>query len=660
MFDFDDWQDANNRYLSTALDWLRERLARFCKTGEGTGESTPDNATAYQPAIDLLAERLELSTFEKQSLLLCSAAELDCEVGELCAEAQGDPSANYATAGLCFSLFENAAWDLLSPDRPLRRYKVVNFERAPNSPLTRCPMRAEERIVNYLKGVNYIDERLAAYISPMDWSASGLPLPISQEEEVERIRKLLAESNGRPPIISLLGRHSLDKRQLATEVSLQMAMPLYQLPVELIPRQVDELGTLIQVWHRESRLLDIGLYVELTDRLDHEDQRAAGQLLRRLYGLVIISSLDDLGGDLGGRSHVVDVQRPTSFEQREVWAERLSRTSIPDPKDVARRLSGQFDLNLSTIDRISGILEESDSLSDADAEDPCDRVWVECCKSTRPSLEDLAQRIEIKSRWDDIVLPARERDQLCQIVRQVRHRGKVLDDWGFRANVNRGLGVTALFAGESGTGKTMAAEVLAGELQLDLYRIDLSSVINKYIGETEKNLRKLFDSAEDGGAILFFDEADALFGKRSEVKSSNDRFANIEVNYLLQRMESFGGLAILATNNKQAMDKAFVRRLRFIVDFQFPDLAQRREIWRKVFPMQTPVESLDFQHLSRMRLTGGNIHNIALNAAFNAADDRHAIDMKVVLDAAKTEMVKSQKPVNVKDFEWNTAREPLR
>ena len=202
----------------------------------------------------------------------------------------------------------------------------------------------------------------------------------------------------------------------------------------------------------------------------------------------------------------------------------------------------------------------------------------------------------------------------------VRQRAKVYDAWGFGAARARGLGISALFAGPSGTGKTMAGEVLANELNLDLYRIDLSQVVNKYIGETEKNLRRVFDAAEEGGAILLFDEADALFGKRSEVKDSHDRYANIEISYLLQRMEAYRGLAILTTNMKSALDTAFLRRLRFVVQFPFPDAAQRAEIWRRVFPAPTPTEGLDFAQLARLQVAGGNIRNMALNAAFLAAE----------------------------------------
>ena len=213
-------------------------------------------------------------------------------------------------------------------------------------------------------------------------------------------------------------------------------------------------------------------------------------------------------------------------------------------------------------------------------------LWNACLEATRPGLDGLAQRIEPKATWDDIVLPASEMKLLRQIAAQVRYRGQVYGAGGFAASRSRGLSINALFAGESGTGKTMAAEVIANDLGLNLYRIDLSAVVNKYIGETEKNLRRLFDAAEDGGVILFFDEADALFGRRSEVKDSHDRYANIEINYLLQRLESFTGLAIMATNMKSALDTAFLRRIRFVVEFRAHGAAERKLIWQRIFPVE--------------------------------------------------------------------------
>jgi SpoVK/Ycf46/Vps4 family AAA+-type ATPase len=287
----------------------------------------------------------------------------------------------------------------------------------------------------------------------------------------------------------------------------------------------------------------------------------------------------------------------------------------------------------------------------ADGKGPqAEGLWNACRAITRPQLDRLAQRLEPRATWEDLVLPDESLRLLRQIAGQVQQRHKVYEDWGFANKTNRGLGLSALFTGESGTGKTMAAEVIANDLHLSLYRIDLSAVVSKYIGETEKNLRQLFDAAEDGGAILFFDEADALFGKRSEVRDSHDRYANIEINYLLQRMESYRGLAILATNMKSALDTAFMRRLRFIVHFTFPGQAERKAIWQRAFPLEMPKGELDHDRLARLNLTGGNIHSIAINAAFLAAQREEPLTTQLVLMAARTEFRKLDRPLSEAEF----------
>ncbi|MCB0167270.1 MAG: ATP-binding protein, partial [Anaerolineae bacterium] len=271
-------------------------------------------------------------------------------------------------------------------------------------------------------------------------------------------------------------------------------------------------------------------------------------------------------------------------------------------------------------------------------------LWDACRRQARFGLDDLATRIETRYTWDDLVLPEQQMATLQEIVIQVAQRAKVYETWGFGANV-RGTGTAVIFAGSSGTGKTLAAEVMANALRLDLYRVDLSGVVSKYIGETEKNLRRIFSAAEYGGAILLFDEADALFGKRSEVRDSHDRYANIEVSYLLQQMESYRGLAILTTNMLDNFDRAFLRRIRFIVQFPFPNAELRAEIWGRIFPVEAPTAALDLYKLARLNITGGSIRNIALNAAFLAADKGEAIGMKHLLRASVTEFAKLEKPL---------------
>jgi len=261
-------------------------------------------------------------------------------------------------------------------------------------------------------------------------------------------------------------------------------------------------------------------------------------------------------------------------------------------------------------------------------------------------MEGLAQRVEAIASWQDLVLPAAPLQVLHTIAAHVRQRHRVYQQWGFAAKSARGLGISALFAGPSGTGKTMAAEVLAGDLRLDLYRIDLASVVSKYIGETEKNLKRLFDAAEGTGAILLFDEADALFGKRSEVKDSHDRYANIEVSYLLQRVETYRGLAILTSNMKQALDPAFLRRIRFVIQFPFPDAEHRAAIWSRIFPARTPRAALDYERLAQLSVTGGHIRNIALAAAFLAADRGQEVTMGHLAEAAGAEYAKLERSLS--------------
>ena len=350
---------------------------------------------------------------------------------------------------------------------------------------------------------------------------------------------------------------------------------------------------------------------------------------------------------LNGAAANVDVAAPDPDERQEAWLDALG-PETPGATAVARTLAGQFVLDVPAIRTIA-----RQAMADGEPPGLADRLWQGCLAHTRPRLDALAQRLVSTVGWDDIVLPADELDALHKIADQVAHRQTVYRTWGFADRISRGLGISALFSGPSGTGKSLAAEVIANHLQLDLHRIDLSTVVDKYIGETEKNLRRLFDAAESGGAILFFDEADALFGKRSQVKDSHDRYANIEVNYLLQRMESFTGLAILATNMRSALDPAFLRRLRFVLTFTYPSADQRREIWARVLPPQAPRDpNLDLDRLARLTATGSMIRNMAINAAFAAAAAGSDVTMPLLLAAARSEFRKADMPVAERDFLW--------
>jgi len=268
-------------------------------------------------------------------------------------------------------------------------------------------------------------------------------------------------------------------------------------------------------------------------------------------------------------------------------------------------------------------------------------------------LDQLAVKVEPRFGWNDIVLPEDEIAALHEIVSMVRDRTLVLETWGLGRKLVSSKGISSLFAGEPGTGKTLAAQVIAKELGMDLYKIDLSTVVSKYIGETEKNLELIFTQARNSNAILFFDEADAIFGKRSEVKDAHDRYANIEVGYLLQRMESYDGIVILATNLHANMDEAFTRRLQFVVDFPFPDQSQREAIWKVLFPAEAPcAEQIDFHYFAEhFRLAGGNIRNVIVYAAFLAASEHKPISHKYLIHGIRRELRKMGRLIDEKEFE---------
>jgi SpoVK/Ycf46/Vps4 family AAA+-type ATPase len=274
-------------------------------------------------------------------------------------------------------------------------------------------------------------------------------------------------------------------------------------------------------------------------------------------------------------------------------------------------------------------------------------------QASSSKLGELAARLPPGYQWSDLVVPPKQAEQLQSISAYLRHRDRVLSEWGYERTVSRTQGLKVLFAGESGTGKTMGAQVIAAELGLEIFRVDLATTVSKYIGETEKNLDRIFGAAEGSNAILFFDEADALFGKRSETSDSHDRYANIEVAYLLQKMEGYPGAVILATNFRRNIDDAFIRRLDFVIDFPFPEKEDRRRIWSKVLPPEAPLaEDIDLDFLSeKFKLSGGAIRNCSLSAAFQAADEDAAIEMRHFVRAVAVEYAKLGRLTVEADFE---------
>lgn len=655
------WYEANQKYLTAALAMVREAMEHHAAHANG---DVTKNSLAYTKsedvrnvleqasdklpapsALDILCEAFGLSHFERDILLLCAGMELDSTFASLCASAQGDHSRAHPTFGLALAALPHPHWSALTPAAPLRRWRLI--EVGAGSALTISPLRIDERILHYLTGIGYLDERLAGLVEPLHTSDSMAP---SHNLLAERIALTWSNTLDTSvlPAIQLCGGDIVSKRILADAACSSFGLNLYVISAGAIPQNPVELEAFIRLWERDAILSSCALFVDCDDMdtTDAAREKAITQLIERTGGAIIVSSRVRRRSQ---RSMVTfDVHKPTPDEQRAIWNSRLGKalSSLNGQVDV---LVSQFNLNTPEIQYACNEALGSFIPDDNDEESSADRLskelWNVCLTQTRPRLDDLAQRIEHAAKWNDLVIPQQQQQILREITVQVRQRFKVYEKWGFASKGSRSLGISALFTGASGTGKTMAAEVLANELHLDLYRIDLSQVVSKYIGETEKNLRRVFDAAENGGAVLLFDEADALFGKRGEVKDSHDRYANIEISYLLQRMEAYRGLAILTTNMKSALDSAFLRRIRFIVQFPFPDIAQRGEIWRHIFPKNTLTSGLNVEKLARLNVAGGNIRNIALNAAFLAAEADEPVGMKHLLHAARSEYGKLEKPL---------------
>lgn len=637
------WHEANQAYLSREIAALRrllqERAGAALESADEAGANDFVHADLPAPALEQLCAAFALSRFERALLLLCAGVELDANFARVVALAQADGKSALPNFGLALAMLPEPHWSALSPAAPLRRWRLIELINNNSDTLTTARLKIDERVLHYLAGVSQLDERLVGLLEAV---TGGGELAPSHDQLARQAAHAWAAARGDAlPVIQLCGAERATKRAIAAAICAQVGLGLYVLRAESLPVHAAELDAFMRLWQREAILDGCALLIEMAERDSAEPQRDAAlcRLLEDARGPLLLGS-EQRRLVLQRRMITLEVAKPTKLEQRALWRQQLGSAgaALNGRLDA---VGGQFNFAAEAIRSVS----DEVLLTHDDGGDLSAALWERCRAQARPRLNDLAQRILSAADWDALVLPDGQKQILRQIAAQLRQRAKVYEAWGFGVAGARGLGIAALFAGPSGTGKTMAAEVLASELKLDLYRIDLSQVVSKYIGETEKNLRRVFDAAEESGAILLFDEADALFGKRSEVKDSHDRYANIEISYLLQRMEAYSGLAILTTNMKSALDTAFLRRLRFVVQFPFPDAGQRAEIWRRVFPAQTPTENLDFSQLARLQVSGGNIRNMALNAAFLAAEADQAVAMAHILQAAKSEYAKLERPL---------------
>jgi hypothetical protein len=639
-----EWLEANQRSLMAQVD----RLYRLVESQLATSEADSPRDQAAEsaaepppwvhpepPAWETLQMLFGLSEFERDILLLCAGVELSSRLRERCERLAGErqPAVSF---GMALALLGNPHWSALAPDQPLRRWKLIDLDH--DRSLTGAGLRIDEPILHVLTGHLARDERLRDLVVPL-----GLDTPLfaSHAANVAAIGRSL-QGSGR---VSVHGVDPLARQQVAARSLAELGLHAFRLRAADVPLGAQDRAMLATLWSREAAIVPAGLVIEVGDHETNERKDAVGAFLGQVKGAVIVSHRDPLSWAEQPLAQL-ELARPSAEEQRTMWRQLLAHTTIED-----RELDGILSEFRVGVDQMLAAASTLEALAESgENQRGHGAVWQLLRRSSRGRLDALAQRIESDAGWDDLVVPAPTLELLRALALQARHRATVYETWGFASRSRRGLGLSALFSGPSGVGKTMAAEVIANELELDLYKIDLSQMVSKYIGETEKNLARVFDVAEAGGVVLLFDEADALFGQRSEVKDSHDRYANIEVSYLLQRMEAFRGIAILTTNQKSALDSAFLRRIRFMVPFPHPDLGHRAILWRKAFPATSPASGLDIDRLARLNLTGGNIRSVAINAAFLAAEASEPVGMHHVIRAARAEYQKLERPFSAAEL----------
>ncbi|MGD9881317.1 MAG: ATP-binding protein [Reyranella sp.] len=648
------WAELNRQWLIAAMARLRERLEERLANA-GAGQPPVDcidatEATGFTPALAHCARAFGLSAFERELLLLAAGVELDQGLRAAVSALQSDASSR-ASFGVALASLAAPHWQALSPDAALRYWHLVEPE--PGMSLMQAGLRIDERVLHYITGIVAFDAQLAGIAC---LASANHELHAEDRGLASRIAEQLGAGEQRGPIV-VLQDHDRDvasRRDFALGVAAHARRAALWMEARDLPLDAESAHRLAIHVDREVALSGCVPIIALGEPGTDAGAVALATRLRSAHLWLgpphrALSALPR-----GGRVLRFELPMPSAPRTLTALAgqwRRLSPVGLeadPAARDELERAGRQFHLGATALDTVLAHLETTPAAERAA------QIWPAARAAARGDLDDIAQRIESRVTFDDVVLPAGPASMLRDIARQLRQRDRVYREWGFGAKHRLGQGLVALFAGESGTGKTLAAEAIANAVELDLYRVDLATLVSKYIGETEKNLKRLFDTAETSGAVLLFDEADALFGKRSEVKDSHDRYANIEVAYLLQRVEAYRGLAVLTTNMKGALDQAFLRRIRFVVSFPFPDASAREQIWRRQFPVGAPVGDVDFAALARLNLPGGNIRSIAVNAAFKAADAGCPINQSLVLLAAREEFAKLDRPAN--DIELRGAR----
>ena len=603
-------------------------------------------------------ECFHLSNFEIDALLICLAPELDLRYEKLYSYLQNDvtrkrPTVELVMRLLCYSLeekFEARKYFLLTS--PLIRNRILLITGDDQLPLLSRSIRIDERIISFLLEISGIDQRIRNFTALIEPKRSFDDIISTDDNKNILLGFIKLLSSAKNPVMFFFqGPYGSGKKLTAEAICLELETPL--LIIDSKGLKGNESFETLKLIIREAMLQNSSLYFEDFDALLEKDSKASVpdliQYVDSFPNLIFLSgetALEPRG--IHAHSFIrLDFTLPSFHLRKQLWKSFLDGC---DDVDIDA-LSSKFKLSGGQIRDAIFAARNLAMSGNGGSKLSMEHLYLGCRAQSNKNLSAFAKKIEPHHTWDDIVLPKDIREQLKEVSGYIKHKGTVYTDWGFDNKLSLGKGLNILFSGPSGTGKTMAAGVIANDAGLDLYKIDLSCVVSKYIGETEKNLRNIFKEAETSNAILFFDEADALFGRRSEIRDSHDRYANIEINYLLQKMEEFEGIVILASNFKKNIDEAFLRRMHFAIEFPLPEEMLREKIWGSIFPKETPVgEDLDFSFLSKLKITGGNIKNIALSAAFLAAENSGSIKMEHIIRATKREFQKMGKLCVKGDF----------
>lgn len=622
----------------------------------------------------------QLTSFEVDCLLLCLAIELDLKYERLYAYIHNDVTKKSPTVDLLLQLLcstpaeRKKARVFFSSNSALFKYNLIYFpfwKQDGKSPFLSSSLKLDERVTNFLLESKEIDKKISPFanlISPTI-ALNDVVIPDEVKSQIKRLSGRIKEEMDNPTkgvyvlrsIFYFMGPPGNSQRETIEAICNELGFFVLEVDFDMLINSEEPFDFIFKMILREALFQRAVVYLRGFDPILEDEEKV------RKKESVLIKEIENFPGMIfiEGSKHWTlknnkipinffsfDFGIPPYVLREKLWKKYLGNSIEGSNIDVSD-LAEKFKLTKEQIRDAINIASSEAIIRDPDnPKIAMEDLYKGCRSSSNQKLISLSRKIEPKYSWEDIVLPKEKFNQLKEICSYVKYKHVVYGDWGFGKKLSLGKGLNALFFGPSGTGKTMAAEIIADDLQLDLYKIDLSTVVSKYIGDTERNLNKIFTEAETSNSIIFFDEADAIFGKRSEVKDAHDRYANIEVAYLLQKMEEYEGVVILATNFRKNMDDAFVRRIHFTVEFPFPDEKNRLGIWKGVFPSNAPTqEDIDYKFLAKkFKISGGNIKNIAVCSAFLAAEDSKKINMRHIVRAIKREFLKMGKLTTEADY----------